>query len=124
MPSPVRVRYAPSPTGDPHVGNIRQALFDWLLARSTGGAFVLRIEDTDRNRYVPSAVAAQLDALRWLGLDWDEGPDVGGPYAPYVQSQRLDLYHAAAHRLIESGHAYECYCSEERLEALRNEQRE
>jgi len=124
MPSPVRVRYAPSPTGDPHVGNIRQALFDWLLARSTGGAFVLRIEDTDRNRYVPSAVAAQLDALRWLGLDWDEGPDVGGPYAPYVQSQRLDLYHAAAHRLIESGHAYECYCSEERLDALRNEQRE
>src|SRR3972149_2711034 len=99
----VRVRYAPSPTGDPHVGNIRQALFDWLLARSPGGAFVLRIEDTDRNRFVESAVAAQLEALRWLGLDWDEGPDVGGPYAPYVQSQRLDLYHAAARQLVAAG---------------------
>ena len=124
MPSTVRVRYAPSPTGAPHVGNIRAALFDWLFARHEGGAFILRIEDTDRARYVPSAVEAQLEALRWLGLGWDEGPDVGGPYAPYVQSQRRELYQDAARRLVESGHAYECYCSAERLDALRNEQRE
>lgn len=124
MTETVRVRYAPSPTGEPHVGNIRTALFDWLLARHAGGAFVLRIEDTDRARFLPTAVEAQLEALRWLGLDWDEGPDVGGPYAPYVQSERRDLYQAAAARLISAGHAYHCYCSEERLDALRNQQRE
>src|SRR3990170_2301726 len=124
MPSTVRVRYAPSPTGAPHVGNIRAALFDWLFARHEGGAFILRIEDTDRTRFVESAVEAQLEALRWLGLGWDEGPDVGGPYAPYVQSQLRELYQAAARRLVESGHAYECYCSAERLDALRNRQRE
>src|SRR3972149_5690324 len=105
MPSTVRVRYAPSPTGAPHVGNIRAALFDWLFARHEGGAFILRIEDTDRARYVPSAVEAQLEALRWLGLGWDEGPDVGGPYAPYVQSQRRELYQDAARRPAGSGPA-------------------
>ena len=122
--TPVRVRYAPSPTGEPHVGNIRQALFDWLLARSTGGTFILRIEDTDRSRYVPTAVQAQLDALRWLGLDWDEGPDIGGEYGPYQQSERLPFYHEAAVRLLENGDAYHCFCSPERLDALRNQQRE
>src|SRR3990172_11514755 len=94
----VRTRYAPSPTGDPHLGNIRTALFAWLLARHYGGQFILRIEDTDRARYVESGVQAQMEALRWLALDWDEGPDVGGPYGPYVQSQRLELYEAAARR--------------------------
>ena len=120
----VRVRYAPSPTGAPHIGNIRTALFDWLLARSTHGTFILRIEDTDRTRFVPTAVEAQLEALRWLGLDWDEGPDVGGPYGPYVQSERLERYQDAARRLVASGHAYECYCATARLDALRNKQRE
>ncbi len=122
--TPVRVRYAPSPTGEPHVGNIRQALFDWLLARSTGGTFILRIEDTDQARYVPTAVQSQLDALRWLGLDWDEGPDIGGEYGPYQQSERLPFYHEAAVRLLENGDAYHCYCSPERLDALRTKQRE
>ncbi len=119
---PVRVRYAPSPTGDPHLGNIRTALFDWLLARHEGGAFVLRIEDTDRARYVESGVQAQMEALRWLGLDWDEGPDVGGPSGPYVQSQRLEIYHRHAEQLLAGGHAYRCYCSPERLDEVRQEQ--
>jgi glutamyl-tRNA synthetase len=121
--TPVRVRYAPSPTGAPHVGNIRTALFDWLFARHTGGTFILRIEDTDQTRSVADAVEQTLDALRWLGLDWDEGVDVGGPHAPYVQSQRLDRYEAAARMLISSGHAYECYCSQERLDRVRDEMR-
>ena len=120
----VRVRYAPSPTGAPHIGGFRTALFDWLLARHTGGAFILRIEDTDQARFVPQSLEGQMEALRWLGLDWDEGPDVGGPHAPYFQSQRLDLYHSAARRLIESGRAYECYCTPNRLDELRNRQRE
>ncbi|HLF79944.1 MAG TPA: glutamate--tRNA ligase [Dehalococcoidia bacterium] len=122
--TPVRVRFAPSPTGTPHIGNIRTALFDWLLARSTGGKFVLRIEDTDRNRFVPGSVEELYESLHWLGLQWDEGPDVGGPFAPYFQSQRLELYHRAAHRLIEAGHAFECFCTPERLDEMRNRQRE
>jgi glutamyl-tRNA synthetase len=121
---PIRVRYAPSPTGTPHIGGFRTALFDWLLARQQGGAFILRIEDTDRTRYVPQSVESQLEALRWLGLNWDEGPDIGGPYGPYVQSERLDLYQAEVRRLIAAGRAYECYCSPERLDAMRNRQRE
>lgn len=120
----VRVRYAPSPTGAPHVGGFRTALFNWLLARQQGGSFILRIEDTDRTRYVEQSVEGQMEALRWLGLDWDEGPDKGGKYGPYYQSQRLDLYQEAARRLIESGHAYECYCSPERLDRVRLQQRE
>ena len=115
----VRTRYAPSPTGEPHLGNIRTALFDWLLARHHGGKFILRIEDTDRARFVEGGVEAQMDALRWLGLDWDEGPDVGGPYAPYTQSERLDIYHSHTDHLIASDWAYECYCSPERLEHVR-----
>jgi glutamyl-tRNA synthetase len=118
----VRVRYAPSPTGDPHVGNIRTALFSWLYARHTGGDFIVRIEDTDVARTVEGALESILDSLRWLGLDWDEGPEVGGPCAPYVQSQRLELYQQAAEDLVERGHAYHCYCSPQRLQEMRQEQ--
>jgi len=121
MSAPVRVRYAPSPTGEPHVGNIRTALFNWLYARHTDGAFIVRIEDTDRARTVPGALEAILESLRWLGLDWDEGPEVGGPYGPYLQSQRTEagIYKEAADRLIASGRAYQCYCPPERLEEVR-----
>jgi glutamyl-tRNA synthetase len=122
MTAPVRVRFAPSPTGRPHVGNIRTAMFDWLLARHTGGTFVLRIEDTDVERKVAGAVENILDALRWLGLDWDEGPEVGGDYGPYFQSQRLNLYREAAQKLVRQGDAYYCYCSSERLEEVRKQQ--
>ena len=115
----VRVRYGPSPTGDPHVGNIRTALFDWLFARHHGGAFIVRIEDTDQKRSVEGAEERILQALRWLGLDWDEGPDVGGPHGPYHQSQRLPLYQAAAEQLLASGRAYRCGCSSERLDRVR-----
>ncbi|MCI0855447.1 MAG: glutamate--tRNA ligase [Chloroflexi bacterium] len=120
----VRVRFAPSPTGLPHVGGARTALFNWLLARSTGGQFILRIEDTDQARLVPEAVGAIEESLRWLGLDWDEGPDIGGPFGPYTQSERLDLYHSYAKQLVENGAAYECFCSSDRLTALRKEQQQ
>ena len=119
----VRLRYAPSPTGDPHVGNIRTALQGWTYARRMGGQFILRLEDTDQTREVPGSLQRIMDSLRWLGLDWDEGPDIGGPYAPYVQSQRLPLYHAAVQRLLASRDAYRCFCTVERLDALRAEQR-
>ncbi|HWS44366.1 MAG TPA: glutamate--tRNA ligase family protein, partial [Acidimicrobiia bacterium] len=115
----VRTRYAPSPTGVPHIGNIRTALFDWLLARHAGGQFVVRIEDTDRTRLEPESVPKILESLRWLGLDWDEGPDVGGPYGPYTQSERVATYRAAADRLLAQGDAYECWCSPERLDTVR-----
>ncbi|MGQ9779710.1 MAG: glutamate--tRNA ligase [Bacillota bacterium] len=119
MKKPVRVRFAPSPTGYLHIGGARTAIYDWLLARATGGQFILRIEDTDRARLVPDALADIMESLRWLGLDWDEGPDVGGPCGPYLQSERLPLYEAHAKRLVEEGKAYYCFCSEERLAALR-----
>jgi len=122
MTSSVRVRFAPSPTGYPHVGNIRTALFAWLFARHHGGSFIVRIEDTDVARKVKGAVEAILDSLRWLGLDWDEGPEVGGNYGPYFQSQRLELYRYAAQQLISQGGAYYCYCSPQRLEEMRAEQ--
>ncbi|MDP2288347.1 MAG: glutamate--tRNA ligase [Actinomycetota bacterium] len=115
----VRVRFCPSPTGNPHVGMIRTALFNWAFARNTGGTFVFRIEDTDSARDSEESYEALLGALRWLGLTWDEGPEVGGPYGPYRQSQRLDLYAEVAKRLIEGGFAYPCYCSAEELEAQR-----
>ncbi len=121
--APVRVRYAPSPTGDPHVGGMRTALFNWLFARAQGGAFILRIEDTDQKRFVAEAVTAQIEALEWLGLDWDEGPDIGGPFGPYVQSQRLDLYRDASRLLIDRGAAYECFCSQERVDRVRDQMR-
>jgi glutamyl-tRNA synthetase len=119
---PVRVRFAPSPTGRLHVGGARTALFNWLFARRHGGAFILRIEDTDQSRYVEGAVEGLLAALRWLGLEPDEGPETGGPVGPYVQSQRLALYQRYAAELVERGHAYECYCTPERLRALRAQQ--
>src|SRR5918993_441439 len=127
-PSPVRVRFAPSPTGLLHIGGARTALFNWLLvhgqARREGrdGAFLLRIEDTDRNRYVEGAEEGIVGILRWFGLEWDEGPDVGGPVGPYRQSERTDLYREHAARLLESGHAYRCFCTPERLQRVREEQ--
>lgn len=124
MDKPVRVRYAPSPTGFPHVGNIRTALFNWLFAKHTGGKFIVRIEDTDVARTVPGSLESILDSLRWLGLGWDEGPEVGGAHAPYFQSRRLPVYQEIAERLIKSGQAYRCFCSAERLEAMRAEQTE
>jgi glutamyl-tRNA synthetase len=120
---PIRVRIAPSPTGYFHVGSARTALFNWLFARHNGGQFIVRVEDTDRTRYYPEAVPDLVASLRWLGLDWDEGPDVGGECGPYYQSERLELYHHWANWLVEEGHAYRCFCSEARLEALREEQR-
>ena len=122
MPTPVRVRYAPSPTGNPHIGNIRTAMFNWLFARRNGGQFVVRVEDTDQGRITEGAVDHILDGLEWLGIDWDEGPRVGGPYGPYFQSERLERYHEAADRLIASGNAYRCYCPPERVAELRKEQ--
>ena len=120
-----RVRFAPSPTGYLHVGGARTALFNWLYARRAGGTFILRIEDTDAERSSDDMVTGILDGLRWLGLDWDEGPEVGGAHAPYFQSQRLDRYRAAVASLLESGRAYRCYCTPERLreERERAEQR-
>ena len=117
-----RLRVAPSPTGDPHVGTAYMSLFNLAFARATGGRFVLRIEDTDQARYVASSEQQIFDTLHWLGLGWDEGPDVGGPYAPYRQSERLDTYRPYVEQLIASGHAYYCWCSTERLAELRAEQ--
>ena len=101
-----RVRFAPSPTGYLHVGGARTALFNWLYARRHGGAFILRIEDTDVERSQAEMVTGILDGLRWLGIDWDEGPEIGGPHAPYFQSERLDRYRAAAQQLLDSGQAF------------------
>jgi glutamyl-tRNA synthetase len=120
---PVRVRFAPSPTGYFHVGGARTALYNWLFARHHGGKFILRIEDTDRTRYEAHALSDLLDSLRWLGLGWDEGPDVGGKHGPYYQSDRVALYQECAEQLVAQGLAYRCYCSAERLEQLREEQR-
>jgi len=114
-----RVRFAPSPTGYLHIGGARTALFNWLWARRTGGTFILRIEDTDRERSTKEAEAAIFDALRWLGLDWDEGPEVGGPDGPYFQMERLDLYEAHAEKLVSQGKAYACTCTREELDAGR-----
>jgi glutamyl-tRNA synthetase len=113
---------APSPTGYFHLGSARTALYDWLYARHTAGKFILRIEDTDQTRYVPDSLQDIMDSLRWLGLEWDEGPEVGGPYGPYFQSERLGLYRHWAEWLVEQDHAYRCYCTEARLEAVRKEQ--
>ena len=118
----VRTRVAPSPTGDPHVGTAYMALFNLVLARSQGGRFVLRIEDTDQERSSPAFETAIMDALRWAGLDWDEGPDVGGEFGPYRQSERLAMYQQHAEELVASGGAFRCFCSKERLDALRRSQ--
>jgi glutamyl-tRNA synthetase len=113
---PVRVRYAPSPTGDFHVGGARTALFNYLFARHNGGAFIVRIEDTDQTRYNPEALDWLLGGLRYLGLDWDEGPEVGGDYGPYTQTERLDIYQDYCRQLLDAGRAYRCFCSSERIQ--------
>ncbi len=123
MTRPARTRIAPSPTGDPHVGTAYVALFNLALARRTGGSFVLRIEDTDRVRSNAASERMIFEALSWLGLTWDEGPDVGGPYGPYRQSERTEIYREHAERLVAQGDAYPCFCTRERLDALREEQR-
>ncbi len=119
---PVRVRFAPSPTGRTHLGSGRTALYNYLLARQSGGQFILRIEDTDRKRYNPESEQELIDSLHWLGIQWDEGPDIGGPHSPYHQSQRKDIYLHHAYQLIEMGHAYYCFCTPERLAQVRREQ--
>lgn len=122
MSNKVRVRFAPSPTGYLHVGGARSALFNYLFARHNNGTFILRIEDTDQSRYVEGALKELYDSLKWLGLNWDEGPETGGNYGPYIQSQRLELYKTYAQQLIDSGHAYRCFCTPERLAQVRAEQ--
>jgi glutamyl-tRNA synthetase len=122
MSKPVVVRFAPSPTGRTHLGSGRTALYNYLYARQTGGKFILRIEDTDRKRYVPGAEQELIDSLHWLGIQWDEGPGVGGPNGPYYQTQRREIYRQHADWLVEHGHAYPCFCTPERLEKIRQEQ--
>ncbi len=117
-----RLRFAPSPTGSPHIGNIRTAVFDYLFARHTGGTFVLRVEDTDRTRYVEHSLEEMMAGLRWLGMQWDEGPEAGGDLGPYFQSERLDMYQKYAKQLIAEGKAYYCYCTKDQLEQMRAEQ--
>ncbi len=123
MDASMRTRFAPAPSGDLHVGNVRTALFSWALARRHGGTFLLRVEDTDRSRVSDEAYAAALDVLRWMGVDWDEGPEVGGPDAPYRQSERLDKYAEAAARLKASGAVYPCYCTPAELAERREQAR-
>ena len=117
----VRVRYAPSPTGLQHIGSVRTALFNYLFAKSQGGKFLLRLEDTDRTRYSDRYVQNLYDTFRWLGFYWDEGPDIGGPSGPYVQSERFDLYRKYAEELVEKGRAYYCFCSEERVSKMHSD---
>ena len=116
---PVRVRFAPSPTGKLHIGGARTAIYNWAFARATGGTFVLRIEDTDPERSTEENTQIILRALKWMGLDWDEGPEVGGPCGPYFQTQRTDTYEAALQKLIDAGAAYPCFCTKEELDAKR-----
>jgi glutamyl-tRNA synthetase len=118
----VRLRVAPSPTGDPHVGTAYMSLFNLAFVRKEGGAFVLRIEDTDRARLHEGSEQQIYDTLHWLGLGWDEGPDIGGPFAPYRQSERLDTYRPVVDALLSSGHAYHCWCTPERLAGMREAQ--
>ncbi|MBW7885295.1 MAG: glutamate--tRNA ligase [Caldilineaceae bacterium] len=122
--APARVRFAPSPTGFLHLGGLRTALFDWLYAHHTGGQFILRIEDTDQKRYNPESLTNLMHSLRWLGLNWDEGPDIGGPHAPYVQSERKAIYQQYAGQLIAEGKAYRCYTTAAELEELRRQGKE
>ncbi|MEE4193980.1 MAG: glutamate--tRNA ligase [Anaerolineae bacterium] len=122
--TPVRVRFAPSPTGYMHLGHARTALYGYLLAKQSGGSFMLRIEDTDQKRYVADAVDNIATGLKWLGLQWDEGIDVGGEYGPYRQTERLEIYNEHVNWLLENGHAFYCFCSQERLQKVREEQRQ
>jgi glutamyl-tRNA synthetase len=123
MPPKVRVRFAPSPTGSLHIGGARTALFNWLFARHNNGTFILRIEDTDQQRSTPEALAAIVDGLKWLDIDWDEGPGVEGEYGPYNQMARIDIYRREAERLLAGGHVYKCFCSPEELDRMREEAR-
>ena len=118
----LRVRIAPSPTGTVHLGLCRTALFNWAYARGRSGAFILRVEDTDRTRSTAESEAAILDGLRWLGIDWDEGPGIGGPHEPYRQSERSESHERVAAQVLESGHGYRCFCTPERLDELRASQ--
>jgi len=118
-----RLRFAPSPTGYLHIGGARTALFNWLTARKNNGVFILRIEDTDRERYVPGSVEQIMSSLKWLGIDWDEGPDKPGAYGPYIQSSRLDIYKKYCMQLVNQGDAYYCFCAPARLEQMREEQK-
>jgi glutamyl-tRNA synthetase len=120
--NPVRVRFAPSPTGHMHLGSARTALYNYLIARKTGGQFILRIEDTDQKRFVPEAEQELINGMHWMGIDWDEGPDIGGPNAPYRQSERKDLYQKYARQLVEADHAYYCFCSPQRLAEVHERQ--
>ncbi len=119
---PIRTRFAPSPTGRIHIGNARSALYPFLLARRSGGTFILRIEDTDQKRFSPTAERELIDSLHWLGLDYDEGPEVGGPHGPYRQTERREIYHKYGWELVEMGHAFPCFCTPERLAQVRQEQ--
>src|SRR5574341_1089084 len=119
---PARVRVAPSPTGHMHLATARTALYDYLLAKKTGGQFILRIEDTDVSRTVPGSEQEIMDGLRWLGLEYDEGPDVGGPHGPYRETERRELDQAHGKALVDKGHAFPCFCTPERLEQVRQEQ--
>ena len=121
--SSVRVRIAPSPTGSPHVGTAYMGLFNYAFAKSQGGKFILRIEDTDQTRSRPEYEQAIFDALRWTGLEWDEGPDKGGPFGPYRQSERTEIYRQHAQMLLDNNTAYHCFCTPERLAKMREEQR-
>ena len=123
MANPVRTRFAPSPTGYMHVGNLRTALYTYLQARHNGGTFILRIEDTDQGRYVEGAVDVIYNTLRETGLLWDEGPDIGGPVGPYVQSERMGMFKQYAEQLVKAGKAYYCFCTEERLNEMHEAQR-
>ena len=123
MANPVRTRFAPSPTGYMHVGNLRTALYTYLQARHNGGTFILRIEDTDQGRLVEGATDIIYNTLRATGLTWDEGPDIGGPVGPYVQSQRMGMFKQYAEQLVKEGKAYYCFCTEERLNDLHEQQK-
>src|SRR5207244_5233439 len=117
----VRVRFAPSPTGPLHIGGIRTALYNYLFAKKYGGTFILRIEDTDQSRFIAQAETYIIESLNWCGMRSDEGPNTGGPYAPYMQSERKEMYHQYAEQLISSGHAYYAFDTSEELEAMRNQ---
>ncbi len=123
MDKTVRTRFAPSPTGYMHIGNLRTALYTYIIARKYGGKFILRIEDTDQGRYVEGATEVIYDTLRKCGLNWDEGPDIGGPVGPYIQSERMGIFKEYAEQLVKSGHAYYCFCTKERMDKVHEEQR-
>ncbi|MCM8766901.1 MAG: glutamate--tRNA ligase family protein, partial [Candidatus Omnitrophica bacterium] len=120
----VRVRFAPSPTGFLHIGNARTALFNYLFARKNKGKFILRIEDTDKERSKKEYEIAIIEDLKWLGIEWDEGPDIGGTYGPYRQSERIDIYKDFAEKLLKQGFVYKCYCTKQELEKMRQEAEE